>query len=337
MRSDFAVPDLVAIEVDPALGDAEPDEEIHDLVGASGGTNLGMDFLPGALAFNPAVRDAGAVIDPDFAADVVWLDSLVTNPDRTVAKPEPPRVARPAVAHRPRRRAVHPSHLARSGRARPTTVRVGPRSMSCSPTPDRSPRPMRETPRRSTTRSCAISSGRSPTSGCRRIPSSATPKRSATRTSGTFAKGSHRRGRSSRRPNVPAPRDPFQYAIVRVLPRVERGECFNAGIVLLCRPRRFLGCPHRARRAPPRRAGAGARSRDGPAASRRHPADRRRRRVGRPIARLGQAERFHWLVSPSSTMIQPGEVHSGLCDDPAAELDHLVATLVRQALQRPRG
>jgi hypothetical protein len=81
------VPDLVAIEVDPALGDAEPDEEIHDLVGASGGTNLGMDFLPGALAFNPAVRDAGALIDADFAADVVWLDSLVTNPDRTVQNP----------------------------------------------------------------------------------------------------------------------------------------------------------------------------------------------------------------------------------------------------------
>jgi hypothetical protein len=47
-----------------------------------------------------------------------------------------------------------------------------------------------------------------------------------------------------------------------------------------------------------------------------------------PIARLGQAERFHWLVAPSSTIIQPSAVHTGLCDDPAAELDHLVATLV---------
>ena len=47
-----------------------------------------------------------------------------------------------------------------------------------------------------------------------------------------------------------------------------------------------------------------------------------------PIARLGPAERFHWLVAPSSTIIQPSEVHTGLCDDPAAELDHLVATLV---------
>src|SRR5204862_8006309 len=48
-------------------------------------------------------------------------------------------------------------------------------------------------------------------------------------------------GRSSRTLTVPAPRSPFQYAIVRVVTRIERGECFNAGIVLLCRPRRFLG------------------------------------------------------------------------------------------------
>jgi len=81
------VPDLVAIEVGAALGDAEPDEEIHDLVGKSGGLNLGMDFLPGALTFNPAAATAREVIDPDFAADVVWLDALVTNPDRSAQNP----------------------------------------------------------------------------------------------------------------------------------------------------------------------------------------------------------------------------------------------------------
>jgi hypothetical protein len=81
------VPDLVAIEVDAALGDAEPDEEIHDLVRASAGTNLGMDFLPGALTFNPAASTARDVIDPEFAADVVWFDGLVTNPDRSPQNP----------------------------------------------------------------------------------------------------------------------------------------------------------------------------------------------------------------------------------------------------------
>jgi hypothetical protein len=81
------VPDLVGIEVAASLGDAEPDEEIHDLVGASGGLNLGMDFLPGALGFNRAVASPASTIEPAFAADTVWLDALVTNPDRTVQNP----------------------------------------------------------------------------------------------------------------------------------------------------------------------------------------------------------------------------------------------------------
>jgi hypothetical protein len=76
----FRVPELVLVELDPALGVAEPDAEIQDLLAASAGTNLGVDFLPGALGFNPA---AGLVPDPALAADVVWLDALTTNVDRT--------------------------------------------------------------------------------------------------------------------------------------------------------------------------------------------------------------------------------------------------------------
>ena len=124
------------------------------------------------------------------------------------------------------------------------------------------------------------------------------------------------------------PRNAFQYAIVRVLPRVERGESLNVGVVLLCRPARFLG----ARIAlDEKRLAAFAPNLD-PASIRPHLEAIERIAAGDetagPIARLSQAERFHWLVSPSSTIIQPSEVHAGLCDDPAAELDHLVATLV---------
>ena len=127
------------------------------------------------------------------------------------------------------------------------------------------------------------------------------------------------------------PRNAFQYAIVRLLPRVERGECLNVGVILLCRPRRYLG----ARMAlDERRLAAFAPDLD-PATIRPNLDAIERIAAGDatagPIARLEQAERFHWLVSPSSTIIQPSEVHSGLCDDPAAELDHLVATLVEQA------
>jgi hypothetical protein len=83
----LAVPDLVAVEVDGSLGDAEPDGEIHDLVRASDGLNLGMDFLPGALSFSPAIATPVPVLDPDIAADAVWLDAYTTNPDRTAQNP----------------------------------------------------------------------------------------------------------------------------------------------------------------------------------------------------------------------------------------------------------
>ena len=122
---------------------------------------------------------------------------------------------------------------------------------------------------------------------------------------------------------------PFQYAIVRVVPRVERGECLNAGVVLLCRPKRFLA----ARVALDRNRLAALAPGIDPDAIEEHLAAVERVAAGDPaagpIARLGQGERFHWLVAPSSTVIQPSEVHTGLCDDPATELDHLFERLVR--------
>jgi hypothetical protein len=76
------VPELVLIELDPALGAAEPDPEIQDLITASAGINLGVDFLPGALPYDPTEPPP-----PELAADVVWLDALVTNVDRTPRNP----------------------------------------------------------------------------------------------------------------------------------------------------------------------------------------------------------------------------------------------------------
>jgi hypothetical protein len=80
----FAVPELTLVQLDPALAVAEPDREIQDLLAASAGLNLGVDFLPGALPFNPA---AGPPPDPELAAGVVWLDALLTNVDRTAKNP----------------------------------------------------------------------------------------------------------------------------------------------------------------------------------------------------------------------------------------------------------
>ena len=78
------VPELVSVELDPQIGVAEPDPEIQDLLIASGGLNLGVDFLPGALGFSPA---AAAASDPAFCANVVWFDALVMNLDRTPRNP----------------------------------------------------------------------------------------------------------------------------------------------------------------------------------------------------------------------------------------------------------
>ncbi len=121
----------------------------------------------------------------------------------------------------------------------------------------------------------------------------------------------------------------FQYAIVRVVPRVERGECLNAGVIMLCRPRRFLAAKVGLDEARLRAIAPDA----DPAAILPHLEAIERIAAGDPsagpIARLTAAERFHWLVAPSSTVIQPSEVHTGLCEDPAEELEHLFDRLVR--------
>ena len=83
-RLGLLVPELVEVELDPVLGAAEPDPEIQDLITGSAGSNLGVDFLPGSLPYTP-----GGPFTPDMrlAADIVWLDALTTNVDRTPRNP----------------------------------------------------------------------------------------------------------------------------------------------------------------------------------------------------------------------------------------------------------
>lgn len=78
---DLNVPRAAIIELDDGFGKAEPDPEIQDILRGSVGANFGLEFLPGALAFDPAV-DTG-LVSKEFAADVVWLDAYLTNVDRT--------------------------------------------------------------------------------------------------------------------------------------------------------------------------------------------------------------------------------------------------------------
>lgn len=77
---DLPVPEIVFVEFDQALGKGEPDWELQELLERSTGLNLGLDYLPGALPFDPLVKPPP---DPDLAARIVWFDAFVTNVDRT--------------------------------------------------------------------------------------------------------------------------------------------------------------------------------------------------------------------------------------------------------------
>ncbi|CAJ60422.1 conserved hypothetical protein [Frankia alni ACN14a] len=79
----LAVPELVGIDVDPELGRTEPDQEVQDLLRASAGLNLGMDYLPGSITYDPLAFD----VAPETAAQVLWLDALTLNVDRSWRNP----------------------------------------------------------------------------------------------------------------------------------------------------------------------------------------------------------------------------------------------------------
>ena len=77
------VPEIVFVNLDPELARAEPDPEIQDLIWASAGLNLALDYLPGSLGFDPLVEPPV----PDLASRILWFDALVTNVDRTPRNP----------------------------------------------------------------------------------------------------------------------------------------------------------------------------------------------------------------------------------------------------------
>jgi len=126
---------------------------------------------------------------------------------------------------------------------------------------------------------------------------------------------------------APAP-DSFSYAVIRVVPDIERGESINAGVILFARQRGFMAArvaldESRLRALAPSLSpedvlphlDAIVRIAAGDAGA-------------GPVAALSQSERFGWLVAPASAIIQPSPVHTGFCSDPAETLDELFARLV---------
>ena len=121
---------------------------------------------------------------------------------------------------------------------------------------------------------------------------------------------------------------PFSYAICRLVPRVERGERINVGVIVFCRPLQYL----EARTALDEQRALVLWPELDIESVHAHLSAIERVAAGEagagPIAALDTTARFHWLVSPSSTIIQPSEVHTGLCDAPADELEKLFHELV---------
>lgn len=125
-------------------------------------------------------------------------------------------------------------------------------------------------------------------------------------------------------------RDAFSYAALRVVPDIEREEFLNAGLLFFCRPRRYLvartaldvdalrvlhpGCDAEGIRAQlhlVERIASGD-------------------PLAHPIGSMEQSERFHWLTTPRSTLVQPGPIHGGVTEDPAATVEHLFRVLVER-------
>ncbi|NTU81444.1 MAG: DUF3037 domain-containing protein [Chloroflexales bacterium] len=124
------------------------------------------------------------------------------------------------------------------------------------------------------------------------------------------------------------PASAFEYALIRVVPRVERGEFVNVGALLLCRQRRFLQARLRLNgdllraMAPALDLEAVAEQLD------LIPLVCAGGRGAGPIGALPLYERFRWLTAPRSTIIQPSPVHVGLCDDPTAALERVFRQMV---------
>ncbi len=122
----------------------------------------------------------------------------------------------------------------------------------------------------------------------------------------------------------------YDYVLIRLVPSVERGECLNVGVILFCRTLGFLEARIHLNGA---RALALSPDLDLAAIQQQLVTIMRICEGGPeagPLGKMSQSERFHWLVSPRSTIIQTSPVHEGVCDDPEVALEHLHKMMVLQ-------
>ena len=283
-----AVPDLVTVDLDPALAPGEPDQEIQDLLRASGGLNLGVDFLPGALDF----ETGAATVEPALAGRIMWFDALIGNADRSWRNPNmllwhgslylidhgatltfQHRWSSAAASRRSARMTSPSTRCSAAARwSRTADAELAPR-LTTDVLARRSRRYRRsgspESRASTVSSSCATPTSPSCSADSRPGPAWLPPSRpppgpgwrqvrpptgldAGGRPPGSRAQRADDRAADDRQPH------PFEYAVVRVVPRVDRGEAINAGVLLYCRPLGTCG-PGRAGRRPAAGAGSGRR------------------------------------------------------------------------------
>ncbi len=350
------VPRWVPVLVPEELAPAEPDEEVQHLLKLSVGMNLGIDFLPGALDVGPM-----PTVDPQLAGRIVWLDALITNADRSWRNPNMLlwHRALQLIDHGAALTFHHSWAPGRADQVQRFATReydlADHALLECTPdvlaadhdlgdldwagviagaVADR-PRGMA----RWGQRGVGWSGGRE--GGLPGVPA-----------------GSHRRPthlgpgtcpgrRKWARPRCPGPSGvgpaepgaagldpraedravgvmtgmPFEYAVLRIVPRVDRGEYVNGAVLLYCQQTEFLGMRIRSDLSCVTALWSKA---DVVAIVDALAAAKAVAEGSRTVGEVGLADpgrRFRWLTAPRSVVIQPGPVHTGVTDDPDAELD----------------
>ena len=314
------------VELAPELARAEPDPEIQDLIRASVGLNLALDYLPGSLGFDPvAVRP-----EPDLASRILWFDALVTNVDRT------PRNTNLLTWHGrlwliDHGASLYFHHAWGDWRAASKRPFAAARDHVLLPFADAISEADATLPARLTEDALRGIVDLVPDEWLR--DEAAFSDTAAAREAYVeFLSGGWRSRACGpgpwRRPEGMSVGEPFEYAVLRVVPRVERGECINAGVVLYCQGWKFLDArvhldPDRLLALDPEADLDAVRA---------HLEAARSVCAGGPeagaVGALPPRERFGWLVAPRSTVVQPSSVHTGLTTDPEAELERLFRSMV---------
>ena len=325
-RIGLNTPRLVALELDPEIARYEADEEVQDLLNASPGLNLGVDFLPGAFGYDGELP--GGTVD---AAKVVWLDALCANVDRSWRNPNLLVWHGGALGDRPRRLPLLPPRVGRRDRrsARSSRPSRGTRPTTCCSTrPRASARSTPSSPPCSTRRRSTEVLALVPDAWLEPVPGAETPEaQRAAYVEFLTRPAAHPRLASARRwPDdeavLPVRRAPLRAA------RRPRGVHQRRGGALL--PGRRLPRRALARRPRPAAGLRPARSTSTRCATRwrSSTASARATTRGGAAAREPIGQRFGFLKAPRSTMIQPGPVHGGVTTDPARQLEHLLERFV---------